>query len=43
MIDHTKVWDSISQYWGYQRGKMDPSKGEMFWEALSTIIIGDLP
>jgi hypothetical protein len=22
---------------------MDPSKGEMFWEVLSTITIGDLP
>jgi hypothetical protein len=43
MIDHTKDWDSISQYRGYQGGKMDLSKGEMFWEVLSTITIGDLP
>jgi hypothetical protein len=43
MIDHTKDWDSISQYRGWQGGKLDPSKGEMFWEVLSTITIGDLP
>jgi hypothetical protein len=42
-IDHTKDWDSISQYRDYQGGKMDPSKGEMFWEVLSTITIGDFP
>jgi hypothetical protein len=42
-IDHTKDWDSISQYRGYQGGKMGPSKGEMFWEVLSTITIGDFP
>jgi hypothetical protein len=43
MIDHTKDSDSISQYRGYQGGKMDPSKGAMFWEVLSTITIGEFP
>ncbi len=43
MLDHTKDWDSISQYRGYQGGEMDSSKGKMFWEVLSTITIGDLP
>jgi len=43
MIDHTKDWDSISKYRGYQGRKMGPSKGEMFWEVLPTITIDVLP
>jgi hypothetical protein len=43
MIDHAKVWDSISLYRGYRGGKMGLSKGEMFWEVVSTIITDDLP
>jgi hypothetical protein len=41
-IEHSKDWESISQYRGNQGGKMDPSKDEMLWEVLSTITIGYL-
>jgi len=42
MIVHIRDLDSISQDPGQQGRKWDLFEDEMFWEALSTITIGNL-
>jgi putative transposase len=44
--NHDRPHQGLGQHFpvsGYQGGKMDPSKGEIFGEVLSTITLGDLP
>jgi hypothetical protein len=41
--DHNRPWGSIFQYYIHQKRMKVQSKGEMFWEALSTIITGIFP